>query len=156
MGKVLTNPHATSNDVLKVRHRTSEPFDHPIAPADLPTIIFDCGEVAAINASGYAVRGSHANLAAITVVGLFMLPSQPSDVRKNNYVQSSGNASIISSGIVVLDRQITDAAITARDPLYMGTDGKITKTDPGSGKKIGWAMSSRTAAGAEVIVKLEL
>lgn len=155
MSQVLDNPKATSEDVLLVEHRTSEPFDHPIDPADLETIVFKVGEIAAINADGYTERATAANVATIKVVGLFCLPSTPSDARKNNYVKSSGNASIFSAGIVRLNTQISNAAVSATAKLYLGVDGKLT-TNNATGIVVGTALSSRTEATAYVRVKLEL
>lgn len=156
---ILDDIKATSQDVLLVEHRASEPFDHQIDPASLETIVFNVGEVAAVNAQGYVVRADVDDLATLKVVGLFALPSRPSDVRKNNYVLASGNASMLSAGIVRLSTQISDAAVSATDILYVGEDGKLTKTKPVSpaiAVAVGTALSSRTEATAFVRVKLEL
>lgn len=152
---VLSNYNASSTDTLKVVHRTSEPFDHPIDPASLDTISFTVGQIVAVNASGYAEVADAANVATTKIVGLFLLPSTPTDARKNNYVLASGNASIFSSGIVMLSTQISNAAVSAADKLYVGDDGQIT-TASTSGVVIGSALSSRTEATAEIKVKLEL
>lgn len=152
---VLTDTKAVSHDVLKIDHRTSEPFDHPINPAELHTIVFNAGELAAVDSSGFIVRADADNAASIKVLGLFMLNSVPSDTRKNNYVLASGNASVFSNGIVRLSTQISDASVNATDDLYLGQDGKLTTSDT-SGIKVGIAMTSRTSASAEVRVKIEL
>lgn len=156
---VLEDFKASSNDVLKIEHRTSEPFDHPIDPASLATIAFNVGEIAAVNASGFVVRADVDNLATLKVLGLFMLPKIPSDARKNNYVLASGNASIFSNGIVRLSTQISNASVSATDILYVGQDGKLTNVepvDPAIAVAVGTALTSRTEATAEIRVKLEL
>ena len=159
MSKVLDNIKAASEDVLLVEHRASEPFDAVINPADLDAIKFNVGQVAAVNAQGYVVRADKDDIPTTKVIGLFCLPSTPTDARKNNYVLASGNASILSAGIVRLSHQISDAAISATDVLYVGEDGQLTKTKPAGPttvKAVGIALSSRTEAGAFVRVKLEL
>lgn len=157
---VLDSVTAVSADVLKVEHRNSEPFDAPLNPATIETIEFTPGLVAAVDANGYVVPATAANLESGSEkkLGLFMLPRNPSDVRKNDYVAASGNASIFTNGIVTLDVQISDATVAVKAPLYATDTGLITTsapTTPGNAY-IGWAMEARSAAGDPIRVKLEL
>jgi predicted RecA/RadA family phage recombinase len=152
---VLNNIKAVSADVLRVEHRNSEPFDHPVDPAGLATIAFNVGQVVAVNSTGYAVRGDKANIATEEYIGLFMLPRDPESALKNDYVEASGNASIFSNGIVVLNTQISDATVAAGAKLYVGTAGQITTLATAS-VQIGVALTARTVAGADVRVKLGL
>lgn len=172
MPQLLDKISAVSADVLKIEHRSSEPFDHPLNPATIDTIDFSVGQVAAIDANGFVVRADKDNIATIKLVGLFMLSREPEDGLKNNYVDASGNASIFSTGIVTLDTQIADASVAAGADLYIGDDGQITTTVvnkviatgdsstdvtiPDASARIGTAMTARTVAGAPVRVKLEL
>lgn len=176
MPQVLDGVSATSADVLKIEHRSSEPFDHAIDPAALEAIVFNVGQVVAINTSGFAERGTSADTTT-KLAGLFMLNREPTDGLKNNYVDASGNASIFSNGIVTLSTQLTDATINAGDALYVGVDGQITNVAPvatyanaatptaaeiatardlENGSRVGTALTSRTVADADVRIKLEL
>lgn len=155
--QILTGTTATSEDVLRIEHRNSEPFDHPVNPTDLANdaVDWDCGEVACITTSGYVGVADKDNIATIKLIGLFVLPRNPQSGLKNNYVDASGNASVFSNGIVTLNRQIVDATVAAGADLYVGDAGKIT-TAVTAGCKIGIAMTGRTAVTDNVRVKLEL
>ena len=120
MPQLLDSIKATSTDVLRVEHRSSEPFDHPVAPADIanPAITWLAGEVACISATGYISRADIKDIATISVLGLFMTNRYPNDL-KNDYVEASGNASIFSNGIVTLSTQITPATINAGDEFFL-------------------------------------
>ena len=150
---VLTDTTGKSKDVLKVEHRFSEPFDIQIDPAELPTIAFEVGQVAAIDATGFV--GVYDGTAVPTPIGLFMLPSDPEDARKNDYVEASGNASVFTSGIVILNTSIVDATVAANAKLYCDANGQVTTT-AGTSSQIGIALTARSAAGEDVRVKLSL
>lgn len=177
MSQILPGVTAVSGDVLKVEHRSSEPFDHAINPATIDTIDFSVGEVAAVDANGYIVRADIDDLATISLVGLFMSNRNPADGLKNNYVDASGNATVFSNGTVILNTQIVPATITAGGDLFISDNGTITNVapvpvyvDPAAptsaeveaaralaiNSRVGKALTSRTVAGADVRVKLEL
>lgn len=163
---VLDDIQAKSVDVLRVEHRSSEPFDHPFNPTDLANVAvtWTVGMVAAIANDGYAALATQAAVIAGTQkpAGLLLLPRNPNDELKNNYVDASGNGSLISSCIVILDTQILEDAVTAPAKLYVSaTAGILTTVAPVDAAEaalcfVGWAMSSRTVADADVRFKLEL
>lgn len=154
---ILNQTTAVSADVLKIEHRFSEPFDAPLNPATINTIAFLAGQVAALDANGYVVRASHANIASERTIGLFALPITLESDLKNHYARETGNASVFSRGIVWLSTQIADATVAAGAPLYLGADGQIsTNSQTGAADLIGYALSARTVAGAPVRVMIQL
>jgi hypothetical protein len=157
---VLGDSKAISKDVLRVEHRFSEPLDLPLDPATLDKIDFIPGQVATLGANGYIIPSTAADLEndLTKLVGLFVSSRYPNDCAKNNYVDASGNASVFSNGIVVLDESIEDATVAVNAPLYATDDGQLTTVAPTTPSKayVGFALSARAAAGEPVRVKLEL
>lgn len=151
MPQVLENSSAVSADVLKVEHYSSEPFDVPVAPT--MDTVFTPGMVAAIDTNGHAVVGD----GKLIAIGLFVSPSTPTGSAKNNYVEASGNASIISGGILILTDSIADAAIAPGAKLYADANGKLSKAPVnGASPVLAIALTARTTVEQSVRIKLSV